>query len=145
MVDQDLEELLAVHLTGAFLASRAVLPRMMARQWGRILYIVSPTALLGRAGQTNYGAAKAGLLGLARALAREAGPFGVTVNCLCAGLVDTALTKSLPAGIRAELVGAIPLGRPGRPHEIAATAGFICSEAASYITGQVLSVDGGLT
>jgi 3-oxoacyl-[acyl-carrier protein] reductase len=145
MTDQDLDDLLLVHLTGAFLASRAVLPRMIARRWGRILYVVSPTALLGRAGQTNYGAAKAGLLGLGRALAREVGVHGVTVNCLSSGLVDTALTESLPSDIRAEIVGAIPLRRLGRAGEIAATAGFLCSEGASYVTGQVVSADGGLT
>jgi 3-oxoacyl-[acyl-carrier protein] reductase len=143
--DRDLDDLLAVHLTGAFLASRHALPAMLAARWGRIVYLVSASALLGRPGQTNYAAAKASLIGLCRALAREVGAAGVTVNCVSAGLVETRLTADLSPEIRDELIAAIPLGRPGRPEEIAAVVGFLCSERAGYITGQVIGADGGLT
>lgn len=145
MADPDFDDVLAVHLTGAFLSSRQAVPGMIARHWGRIVYVVSPTALLGRRGQANYGAAKAGLIGLCRALAREVGAFGITVNCVSAGLVHTRLTAELSPSIRAELVAAIPLGRPGRPEEIAAVVAFLCSDRAGYITGQVIGADGGLT
>lgn len=145
MTDRDFDDVLAVHLTGGALAARHALPGMVAHDWGRVIFIVSPTALLGRKGQTNYAAAKSGLIGLSRALAREVGPSGITVNCVSAGLMDTALTAELAPEIRDEIIRAVPLGRAGRPEEIAALVAFVCSDAAAYITGQVMSADGGLT
>jgi len=145
MSDGEFDDVLAVHLRGGFLASRHALPTMLARRWGRIVYLISPTALMGRRGQANYAAAKSGLVGLCRALAREVGPLGVTVNCVSVGFADTDLTANLEPSVRAELLGAIPLGRPGLPEEMASMIAFVCSDRASYVTGQVMSVDGGLT
>jgi 3-oxoacyl-[acyl-carrier protein] reductase len=110
-----------------------------------MVFIVSPTALLGRAGQTNYGAAKAGVIGMCRSLTRELSRFAITVNCLNAGLVETELTAGLSEATKKELLSAVPLGRMGRPEEIAAACAWLCSDGAAYVTGQVLGVDGGLT
>lgn len=145
MPERDFDDVVAVHLKGAFLVGKQALKAMIARKWGRVVHVVSPTAMLGRPGQTNYGAAKAGLVGLTRSLAREVARFRITVNCVCAGYVETAMTAALPEKTRAELLAAIPLGRPGRPEEIAAAVGWLCSDGAGYITGCVLGVDGGLT
>jgi 3-oxoacyl-[acyl-carrier protein] reductase len=145
MPERDFDEVVAVHLKGGFLAARAALKPMISRRKGRIVMVVSPTAQLGRPGQTNYGAAKAGLVGLVRSLAREVGRLGITVNAVSAGLVDTALTADLDDKVRRELLAHVPLGRAGRAEEIAHVVGWLCSERAGYVTGQVLGVDGGLT
>src|SRR5689334_21262052 len=145
MPERDFDDVVAVHLKAGFLVGKQALKAMIARRWGRVVYVVSPTALLGRIGQTNYGAAKAGLIGLTRSLAREVARFAITVNCLCAGFVETAMTAQLPERVRAELIRAIPLGRAGRPEEIAAAVVWLCSDGASYITGTVVGADGGLT
>jgi 3-oxoacyl-[acyl-carrier protein] reductase len=145
MPEQDFDEVLAVHLKAGFLVGKQAIKAMIARRWGRVVHIVSPTAILGRIGQTNYGAAKAGLIGLTRSLAREVARFQITVNCLCAGFVETGMTAGLPDKARAELLAAIPLGRAGTADEIAAAAAWLCSDGASYMTGTILGVDGGLT
>jgi 3-oxoacyl-[acyl-carrier protein] reductase len=145
MPERDFDDVVAAHLKGGFLVGKQALKAMISRRWGRVVFIVSPTALLGRIGQTNYGAAKAGLIGLTRSLAREVARFRITVNCVCAGFVETAMTAALPEKARSELIEAIPLKRAGRAEEIAAAAGWLCSDGAGYITGTVLGVDGGLT
>ncbi len=145
MPDADFDAVVAAHLRGGFLVAKQAMKGMISRRRGRIVFVVSPTALVGRPGQTSYGAAKAGLIGLARSLARELARFQITVNCLSAGLVDTGLTESLSAEARAEILRGIPLGRPGRPEEIAAVARWLASDGASYVTGQVISADGGIT
>ncbi len=141
---RDFDDVLGVHLRGGFLAAQAVMKGMIAARFGRILFICSPTAWLGRRGQTAYGAAKAGLFGLTRSLVQELSRFQITCNCVSAGLVDTALTADIPEAVRAELMAAIPLGRLGTAQEIAEFVAFLASKQASYITGQWLAADGGL-
>jgi 3-oxoacyl-[acyl-carrier protein] reductase len=145
MPERDFDDVIAAHLKGGFLVAKQALKAMISRKFGRVVFIVSPTAQLGRVGQTNYGAAKAGLIGLTRSLAREVARFRITVNCVCAGFVETAMTASIPDKARAELLEAIPLGRAGRAEEIAVAAEWLCSDGTGYITGTVLGVDGGLT
>jgi 3-oxoacyl-[acyl-carrier protein] reductase len=145
MPERDFDDVVAAHLKGGFLVAKQAMKAMISRKFGRIVSIVSPTALLGRAGQTNYGAAKAGLIGLTRSLAREVARFKITVNCVCAGFVETGMTAGLTDKAQKEMLSAIPLGRAGRPEEIADAVAWLCSDGAGYMTGTVLGVDGGLT
>jgi 3-oxoacyl-[acyl-carrier protein] reductase len=139
------DEVLAVNLRGAFLCARQALRPMIRRRWGRIVNVVSPAALLGQDGAANYAAAKGGLLSFTKSLAREVGRYGITVNAVCPGLVDTRLIADMPAALRERHQAQIPLGRFGEPAEIAQAIRFLASPAAAYVSGATLAVDGGLT
>jgi 3-oxoacyl-[acyl-carrier protein] reductase len=141
MTDEAFESVLTAHLTASFRMCRAALAGMTARRFGRIVNVSSVAGTHGNAGQANYASAKAGLIGLTKALAREVGRFGVTVNAVAPGLVDTTMTAGLP---REDLLRSIPLGRAGRPEEVGAVVAFLCSEPAGYVNGAVVPVDGGL-
>ena len=144
MPEGDFEAVLATNLTGAAaVARRALLPMVQAR-WGRIVFVSSAVALTGSPGQTNYCAAKAGLIGLARALAWEVGSRGVTVNVVSPGFVETRMTGALPDKRRAEFLSRTPLRRPGKPEEIGVAVRFLTGPDADFITGAVLPVSGGL-
>ena len=145
MAPEAWDEVVAVNLRGAFLCARQALRPMIRRRWGRIVNVVSPAALLGKAGAANYAAAKGGLLSFTKSLAREVGRYGVTVNAVCPGLVDTRLIADMPAAERDGHRAQIALGRFGEPGEIAAAIHFLASPAASYVSGATLVVDGGLT
>ena len=144
MDESDWDTVLDINLKGAWNCCRAVVRPMMKQRYGRIVNISSVSGLAGQAGQTNYSASKAGLIGLTKALAREVGSRGITVNAVAPGFVPTALTDDLPQELKDSMMKLIPLGRWGKPEEIAAAVAFLASDEAAYITGQVLSVDGGM-
>jgi len=133
------------NLRGPFLCSKLALRSMIAARWGRIINVVSPAGVLGKDGAANYAASKGGLLSLGKSLAREVARYGITVNAVCPGLIDTDLTAGLPAEQRERYLTQIPLQKFGKPEDIAAAVAFLASEAAGYITGTTLTVDGGLT
>ncbi len=141
---EDWDEVMAVNLRGAFLCTKAALRPMLKQRWGRIINIGSVSGLAGNAGQANYAAAKAGLIGFTKAVAREMGSRGVTSNLIAPGLVMTELTKDVPGGIVAAAMERILVGRVGKAEDIAAAVRFLACEEASYITGQIIAVDGGL-
>lgn len=145
MKDEDWDQVLAVNLSGAFRCARAALrPMLKQKQGGRIINIGSVVGTMGNVGQANYVAAKAGLLGLTRALAREVASRGITVNAVAPGFIDTEMTAALPEPAKASHLAQIPLGRFGTAQEVAAVVAFLASEAAAYITGQVIHVNGGM-
>ena len=144
MKDADWDAVMETNLRAVFRLSRAVLRGMMKARWGRIVNLTSVVGAAGNAGQANYAAAKAGVAGLTRALAREVGSRGVTVNCVAPGFIDTDMTRALTEAQRAALLAQIPLGRLGTPQEVAAAVAFLASPAAGYITGAVLHVNGGM-
>jgi 3-oxoacyl-[acyl-carrier protein] reductase len=144
MGDDAWSEVIDTNLTGAFRVAKRAAARMVRARRGRIVVVSSVSAFLGAAGQVNYAASKAGLLGLARSLARELASRSVTVNVVAPGLVETDMLAGLGAEHRALYEAQIPLGRVARPEEVAEVIGFLCSEGAGYVTGAVVPVDGGL-
>jgi 3-oxoacyl-[acyl-carrier protein] reductase len=142
--DEDWSTVLEANLTGAFHTTRAVIKGMMKRRAGRIINITSVVGITGNKGQANYAASKAGLIGFTKSVAREYASRNVLANCVAPGFIDTDMTAALPAEARDALLGQIALGRLGQPADIAAAVLFLSSELASYITGQVLVVDGGM-
>ena len=144
MKDEDWQASLDVNLTAAFRLARSVLRGMVRRRHGRVIGITSVVAFSGNAGQANYAAAKAGMIGMSKSIAAEVAGRGITVNCIAPGLITTAMTDNLTAEQRVRLVGAIPAGRFGAPEEVAAAVVYLASAEAAYVTGQTLHINGGM-
>ncbi len=144
MKEEEWSSIIDTNLSSVYRVSRACVRGMMKARWGRIISISSVVGATGNPGQANYAAAKAGMLGLTRSLARELGSRGITANCVSPGFIDTDMTRALEESQRAELSSQIPLGMLGRPEHVAAAVAFLASDAAEYITGENLHVNGGM-
>ena len=144
MKPADWDRVLQINLYGAFRCVQAVLPGMMRNRWGRIINIASVVGQAGAAGQANYAASKAGLIGLTKSLAQEMGSRGITVNVVAPGYIETDMTKVLPEEVKQKILSSVPLARIGKPDDVAAAVRFLASEDAGYITGHVLAVNGGI-
>jgi 3-oxoacyl-[acyl-carrier protein] reductase len=140
----DWDDVLGTNLTGAFLLTQALISPMLRNRWGRIINITSVVGRTGQAGQVNYAASKAGLIGMTRSLAREVASRGITVNAVAPGYIETPMTAVLDEKQREAMMGQIPLGRPGTDQDIAQAVAFLASDGAAYITGHVLDVNGGM-
>jgi 3-oxoacyl-[acyl-carrier protein] reductase len=144
MREEDWDAVLRVNLKGVFSFSRAVLRTMIGARYGRIVNIASVAGLMGNAGQVNYAASKAGAIAFAKSLAREVAGRGITVNCVAPGFIATAMTEKLPEDIKKSFLDSIPMKKFGLPKDVASAVKFLLSDDASYITGQVISVNGGM-
>lgn len=144
MKEDDFDRVVDTNLKGAFLCCKAAARPMMKQRSGRMINLASVVALRGNAGQANYCASKAGVIGLTKSLAKELGGRGITVNAIAPGLIETDMTAVLPAENKAAMLATIPLARAGRPEDVAEAAAFLAGDGAAYITGQVLRVDGGM-
>ena len=144
MKEDEWGQVIDTNLTAVFRVTKACLKGMTKARWGRIINISSVVGLMGNAGQANYSAAKSGLEGFTRSLAREIGSRGITVNAIAPGFIDTDMTKDLPDANKEAMLSQIPAGRLGKPEEIAATVGFLASEESGYITGATIPVNGGM-
>lgn len=145
MKDEDWDQVINVNLKGAFLCSKSAIRAMMKSRWGRIVNISSIIGLAGAAGQVNYAASKAGIIGMTKAFAKEVGSRNITVNAIAPGFIETDMTEGLSEEMKQSVLSKAPISRLGTPYDIAATVRFLCSEDAGYITGQTWVVDGGLT
>lgn len=144
MTEEDFRAVLDVNLVGPWNMMKAVNRIMMKQRYGRIVNLSSVTGLMGNMGQTNYAAAKAGILGMTKSYAREVASRGITVNAVAPGFIDTDMTEAMPEGAKDKIVTEIPMGRTGKPEDVAKAVAFLASEQAGYITGEVLRVDGGM-
>ena len=144
MKEADWDAVLDTNLKGVFLCTKAVSKLMLKQRSGRIINMTSVVGLTGNASQANYAAAKAGVVGFTKSMAKELGSRGITVNAVAPGYIATDMTEVLPDSVKEQMTSTIPLGRPGTPNDVAKAVLFLCSDAAAYITGQTLNVDGGM-